>query len=79
MPPLEMLGLTKLKRQEAKREMEGLKIISSLGVIWMDRIGNEYIRGRGQVEQFGDKVKEAGLRWFGHVQRSNSGYIEQKK
>ncbi|PME06485.1 hypothetical protein A8A06_13560 [Escherichia coli] len=50
----------------------------SLGVTRMDRIRNEYIRGTAHVEKFGDKVREARLRWFGHVQRRDSGYIGQR-
>ena len=41
----------------------------SLGVTRMD-IGqdqDEYIRGTAQVGRFGEKVREARLRWFGHV------------
>lgn len=36
----------------------------SLGVTRMDRIRNECIKGAAQVEQCGDKVGEARLRWF---------------
>ena len=36
---------------------------------------NEQIRGTVQVRQVGDKCREAGLRWFGHVQRKPSEYI----
>lgn len=35
----------------------------SLGVTWMERIRNEYIRGKVQVQQFVDKVREARLGW----------------
>ncbi len=41
----------------------------------MDRIRNEHIRGTAQVGQFEDKVREARLRWFGHVQRRDAGYV----
>ncbi|KAK3529863.1 hypothetical protein QTP86_007275 [Hemibagrus guttatus] len=41
----------------------------SLGVTNLDRIRNEYIRGTAHVGHLGDKVREARLRWFGHVQR----------
>ena len=41
----------------------------SLGVTRMDRIRNKYIRGTVHVSRFGDKVREARLRWFGHVYR----------
>ncbi|KAK3531033.1 hypothetical protein QTP70_007879 [Hemibagrus guttatus] len=44
----------------------------SLGVTRLDRIRNEYIRGTAHVGRLGDKVREARLRWFGHVQRRES-------
>ena len=66
---LETVALT--KRQEA--EMEMLRF--SLGVIRMDKIRNRYIRGTAQVGQFGEKTREARLRWYGHVLRKDDGYI----
>ena len=41
----------------------------SLGVTRMDKIMNEYIRGTAQVGRFGEKTREARLRWYGHVLR----------
>ena len=32
-----------------------------------DKIRNEYIRGTAQVRRFGEKTREARLRWFGHT------------
>lgn len=40
----------------------------------IDSFKNKYIRGRVQVEQFGDKVRKPRLGWLGQVQRKNSGY-----
>ncbi|KAK3522456.1 hypothetical protein QTP86_011802 [Hemibagrus guttatus] len=58
------------KRQESELEVAELKMLRfSLGVARLDRIRNEYIRGTAHVGRLGDKVKEARLRWFGHVQR----------
>ncbi|KAK3566996.1 hypothetical protein QTP86_008531 [Hemibagrus guttatus] len=58
------------KRQESELEVAELKMLRfSLGVTRLDRIRNEYIRGTAHVGRFGDKVREARLRWFGHVQR----------
>ncbi|KAK3556504.1 hypothetical protein QTP70_008303 [Hemibagrus guttatus] len=45
----------------------------SLGVTRLDRIRNEFIRGTAHVGRLGDKVREDRLRWFGHVQRRESG------
>ena len=41
----------------------------------MDKIRNEYIRGTAQVGRFGEKTREARLRWYGHVLRKDDGYI----
>ncbi|KAK3514351.1 hypothetical protein QTP70_015880 [Hemibagrus guttatus] len=58
------------KRQESELEVAELKMLRfSLGVTRLDRIRNEYIRGTAHVGRFGDKLREARLRWFGHVQR----------
>ncbi|KAK3521227.1 hypothetical protein QTP70_001041 [Hemibagrus guttatus] len=57
------------KRQESELEVAELKMLRfSLGVTRLDRIRNEYIRGTAHVGCLGDKVREARLRWFGHVQ-----------
>ena len=74
---LEAVALT--KRQEAELEVAELKMLRfSLGVTRMDRIRNEYIRGTAQVGRFGDKVREARLRWFGHVHRREAEYIGRR-
>ncbi|KAK3573623.1 hypothetical protein QTP86_029993, partial [Hemibagrus guttatus] len=58
------------KRQESELEVAELKMLRfSLGVTRLDRIRNEYIRGTTHVGRLRDKVREARLRWFGHVQR----------
>ena len=44
----------------------------------MDKIKNEFIRGTAQVRLIGDKVREARLRWHGHVQRWNAEYIRKR-
>ncbi|KAK3518554.1 hypothetical protein QTP70_001596 [Hemibagrus guttatus] len=68
------------KRQESELEVAELKMLRfSLGVTRLDRIRNEYIRGTAHVGRLGDKVREARLRWFGHVQRrENQILIFQK-
>ncbi|KAK3534599.1 hypothetical protein QTP86_016751 [Hemibagrus guttatus] len=67
------------KRQEADLEVAELKMLRfSLGVTRLDRIRNEYIRGTAHVGRLGDKVREARLRWFGHVQRRESEYIGRR-
>ena len=73
---LETVALT--KRQEAEMEVAELKMLRfSLGVTRMDKIRNEYIRGTAQVGRFGEKTREARLRWYGHVLRKD-GYIGRR-
>ncbi|KAK3507995.1 hypothetical protein QTP70_010004 [Hemibagrus guttatus] len=67
------------KRQESELEVAELKMLRfSLGVTRLGRIRNEYIRGTAHVGRLGDKVREARLRWFGHVQRRESEYIGRR-
>ncbi|MCJ8739511.1 hypothetical protein PDJAM_G00048000 [Pangasius djambal] len=67
------------KRQESELEVAELKMLRfSFGVTRLDRIRNEYIRGTAHVGHLGDKVREARLRWFGHVQRRESEYIGRR-
>lgn len=44
----------------------------------MGRSRNGYIGGTAQVERYEDKVREASLRWFGHVDGRDSGYAGQR-
>lgn len=32
-----------------------------------------------ELVEFEDKVRKARLRWFGHVQRKNSGYVGDER
>ena len=74
---LETVALT--KRQEAEMEVAELKMLRfSLGVTRMDKIRNEYIRGTAQVGKFGEKTREARLRWYGHLRRKDGGYIGRR-
>ena len=59
--------------------MAELKMLRfSLGVTRMDKIRNEYIRWTAQVGRFGEKTREARLRWYGHVLRKDNGYIGRR-
>ncbi|KAK3527894.1 hypothetical protein QTP86_010986 [Hemibagrus guttatus] len=59
------------KRQESELEVAELKMSRfSLGVTRLDRMRN--------VGRLGAKVREARLRWFGHVQRRESEYIGRR-
>ncbi|KAK3545511.1 hypothetical protein QTP70_007769 [Hemibagrus guttatus] len=67
------------KRQKSELEVAELKMLRfSLGVTMLDRIMNKYIRGTAHVGRLGDKVREARLRWFGHVQKRESEYIGRR-
>ena len=46
----------------------------------MDKIRNEHIRGTAQVGKFGEKTREARLRWYhyGHLRRKDDGYIGRR-
>ena len=56
-------------------EVAELKMLRfSLGVTRMEKIRNEYIIGAAQVGRFGEKTREARLRWYGHVLRKYDGY-----
>ena len=78
-PPAMLYGLETLaltKRQEAEMEVAELKMLRfSLGVTRIKKIRNEYIRGTAQVGRFGEKTREARLRWYGHVLGKDYGYI----
>ena len=34
-----------------------------------DKKRNEYVRGTAKIEKLGDKLRNARLRWYGHVKR----------
>ncbi|KAK3547417.1 hypothetical protein QTP86_018916, partial [Hemibagrus guttatus] len=78
--PAMLYGLETVSlRKTQELEVAELKMLRfSLGVIRLDRIRNEYIRGTAPVGRLGDKVREARLRWFGHVQRRESEYIGRR-
>ena len=62
-------------RRPIATEVAELKMLRvSLGVTIMDTMRNEHIRGTARVGRFGEEVREARLRWFGHVLRKDAGY-----
>ena len=71
---LETVALT--KRPEAEMDVAVLKMLRfSLGVTIMNKIRNEYIRGTAHVLKFGENIRAARLRWYGHLRRKDDGYI----
>ena len=68
--------LNRLETVALAGEMETaeLKMLRfTLGETRMDTTRNEYIRGIAQVGRFGEKTREAILRWYGHVRRKYDG------
>ena len=47
----------------------------ALGVTRKDKIRNEYVRGSAKIAKLGDKLRNARLRWYGHVKRREEGYV----
>ena len=60
-------------------EVAELKMLRfSLGVTRMVKIRNEYIRGTAQVGRFGEKTREARLKWYGYLRRKDDGHIGRR-
>ena len=74
---LETVALT--KRQETELEVAEMRMLRfELGVTRKDRIRNKYIRGSLKVGPISEKIREARLRWYGHVRRRSIEYFEQR-
>ena len=57
-------------------EVAELKMVRwALGVTRKDKIRNEYMRGTAKIANLGDKLRNARLRWYGHVKRREEGYV----
>ena len=65
---METVAVTETKM--GKMEVAELKMVRwALGVTIKDKIRNEYIIGTAKIAKLGDKLRNAKLRWYGHVQR----------
>ena len=74
---LETVAMT--KRQGTELEVAEMKMLRfDLGITRMDMIRNTFIRGSLQVAPMGSKMREARLRWYGHVRRRDSDYVGQR-
>ena len=67
------------ERQMGKLEVAELKMVRwALGVIRKDKIKNEYVRGTAKIAKLGDKLRNARLRWYGHIKRREEGYVGKR-
>ena len=67
------------ERQVGKMEIAELKMVrSALGVTRKDKIANEYVREIAKIAKLRDKLRNAKLRWYGHVKRREEGYVGKR-
>ena len=67
------------ERQMEEMEVAELKMVRwALGVTRKDKIRNEYVGGTAKIAKLGDKLRNARLRWYGHVKRREEGYAGKK-
>ena len=65
--------------QERKMEVAEMKMLRfSLGKTRLDRVRNETVRETLKVGELGGKLREARLRWYGHVHRREEDYVGQR-
>ena len=74
---METVAMT--KRQERKMEVAEMKMLRfSLGMTRVNRLRNEEIRERLGVTELEAKLREARLRWMGHVHRREDNYVGKR-
>ena len=67
------------ERQVGKMEVAELKMLRwALEVTRKNKIRNEYVRGSAKIAKLGDKIRNAGLRWYKHVKRREEGYVRKR-
>ena len=67
------------KRQMGKIEVAELKMVRwALGVTRKEKIRNEYVRGTAKIAKLGDKLRNARLRWYGHIKRREEEYVGKR-
>ena len=56
------------KVQQNKLEVQQSRVLRwALGIKWQDKLENEYVRFRVEIESMGQRLRENRLQWFGHV------------
>ena len=67
------------ERQVGKMEVTEMKMVRwALGVTRKDKIRNEYVRRTAKIAKLRDKLRNARLRWYGHVKRREEGYVGKR-
>ena len=67
------------EKQMGKMEVADLKMVRwALGVTKKNKIRNEYVRGTAKIAKLGDKLRNARLRWYGHVKRREEDYVGKR-
>ena len=74
-----METVTVTQRQVGKMEGAELKMVRwALGVTRKDKIRNKYVRGTAKIAKLGDKLRNARLRWYGHVKSREEDYVGKR-
>ena len=64
---------------EKKLEAAEMKMLRfECEVTRLDKVKNELIRSKLKVEQLVEKTREGRLKWFGHVERRENGYVGKR-
>ena len=66
-------------RQVGKMEVAKLKMVKwALGVTKKDKIRNKSVSGTAKIAKLGDKLRNARLRWYGHVKGEKKATWEKR-
>ena len=67
------------EKQMGKMEVAELKMVRwALGVTKKDKIRNEYVTGTLKIAKVGDKLRNARLHLYGHVERMEIDYLGKR-
>ena len=50
----------------------------ALGATRKDKIKNKYVRGTTNIAKMGEKLRNARLRWYGHIKRREEDYVGKR-